>query len=95
MPRIDSSSGEREHEIHPHHPFRSFVDLVAHPGGQLQLVMLQDKYIGLILAMSSSVFIGLSFIITKKGLMNAKRRHGNDRFGGRMTEATPRNNLDA
>lgn len=38
--------------------------------------MLQDKYIGLILAMSSSVFIGLSFIITKKGLMNAKRRHG-------------------
>jgi hypothetical protein len=38
--------------------------------------MLQDKYIGLILAMSSSVFIGLSFIITKKGLMNANKRHG-------------------
>lgn len=39
--------------------------------------MIQDKYIGLILAMSSSLFIGLSFIITKKGLMNAQRRHGN------------------
>jgi hypothetical protein len=38
--------------------------------------MIQDKYIGLILAMSSSVFIGLSFIITKKGLMNANKRHG-------------------
>ncbi|KAI8140211.1 magnesium transporter [Fennellomyces sp. T-0311] len=38
--------------------------------------MIQDKYIGLILAMSSSVFIGLSFIITKKGLINAQRRHG-------------------
>lgn len=39
--------------------------------------MIQDKYIGLILAMSSSVFIGLSFIITKKGLINAQRHHGN------------------
>lgn len=38
--------------------------------------MLQDKYIGLILAMSSSVFIGLSFVITKKGLVSSKRRHG-------------------
>ncbi|KAG2227489.1 hypothetical protein INT45_007515 [Circinella minor] len=38
--------------------------------------MIPDKYIGLILAMSSSVFIGLSFIITKKGLINAQRRHG-------------------
>lgn len=38
--------------------------------------MIQDKYIGLILAMSSSVFIGLSFIITKKGLINANKRHG-------------------
>ena len=40
--------------------------------------MIPDKYIGLILAMSSSVFIGLSFIITKKGLINAQRRHGKD-----------------
>lgn len=38
--------------------------------------MLQDKYIGLILAMSSSVFIGLSFVITKKGLNSSRRRHG-------------------
>lgn len=38
--------------------------------------MLQEKYIGLILAMSSSVFIGLSFVITKKGLVSSRRRHG-------------------
>ncbi|KAG0951279.1 hypothetical protein G6F57_000618 [Rhizopus arrhizus] len=38
--------------------------------------MLQEKYIGLILAMSSSIFIGLSFVITKKGLVSSKRRHG-------------------
>ncbi|KAI7874258.1 magnesium transporter [Mucor mucedo] len=38
--------------------------------------MLQEKYIGLILAMSSSVFIGLSFVITKKGLVSSKKRHG-------------------
>ncbi|KAI8094514.1 magnesium transporter [Thamnidium elegans] len=38
--------------------------------------MLQEKYIGLILAMSSSVFIGLSFVITKKGLLSSRRRHG-------------------
>ncbi|KAI8145090.1 magnesium transporter [Fennellomyces sp. T-0311] len=44
--------------------------------------MLPDKYIGLILAMSSSVFIGLSFIITKKGLMKAKRRHGSSAADG-------------
>lgn len=40
--------------------------------------MIQEKYIGLILAMSSSVFIGLSFIITKKGLINANKRHGKE-----------------
>jgi hypothetical protein len=40
------------------------------------LTMIQDKHIGLTLAMSSSVFIGLSFIITKKGLINANKRHG-------------------
>ncbi|KAG2189657.1 hypothetical protein INT46_008174 [Mucor plumbeus] len=38
--------------------------------------MLQEKYIGLILAMSSSLFIGLSFVITKKGLNSSRRRHG-------------------
>jgi hypothetical protein len=41
--------------------------------------MLQEKYIGLILAMSSSIFIGLSFVITKKGLVSSKRRHGNNK----------------
>jgi len=33
--------------------------------------MLEDKYIGLALAVSSSLLIGVSFIITKKGLMDS------------------------
>ncbi|KAL1925792.1 uncharacterized protein VTP21DRAFT_675 [Calcarisporiella thermophila] len=33
--------------------------------------MLDDKYIGLLLAISSSLLIGVSFIITKKGLIEA------------------------
>ncbi|BFZ59318.1 hypothetical protein YB2330_000325 [Saitoella coloradoensis] len=36
--------------------------------------MVDDKYIGLGLAISSSAAIGTSFIITKKGLMDAQRR---------------------
>lgn len=38
---------------------------------------MEDKYIGLALAMSSSLAIGTSFIITKKGLMDALARSGN------------------
>jgi hypothetical protein len=38
--------------------------------------MLPDKYIGLILAVSSSFFIGFSFTLTKRGLMLTKKRHG-------------------
>jgi len=37
--------------------------------------MVEDKYIGLILAVSSSVAIGTSFIITKKGLNDAAERN--------------------
>lgn len=37
---------------------------------------MEDKYIGLALAMSSSLAIGTSFIITKKGLMDASARTG-------------------
>ncbi|KAJ3188353.1 hypothetical protein HDU85_005504 [Gaertneriomyces sp. JEL0708] len=37
---------------------------------------LEDKYVGLILALSSSVLIGTSFIITKLGLLDASRTHG-------------------
>ncbi|KAF7969752.1 hypothetical protein HWV62_21372 [Athelia sp. TMB] len=37
--------------------------------------MLPDKYIGLLLALSSSLAIGTSFIITKKGLNDANRRN--------------------
>jgi hypothetical protein len=36
--------------------------------------MLEDKYIGLILAMSSSIMIGTSFIFTKKGLIDAAKK---------------------
>ncbi|KAK1828443.1 hypothetical protein QBC39DRAFT_265000 [Podospora conica] len=35
-----------------------------------------DRYIGLGLAISSSLAIGTSFVITKKGLMQAEERHG-------------------
>jgi len=37
--------------------------------------MVEDKYIGLALAVSSSLAIGSSFIITKKGLIDAAERH--------------------
>lgn len=40
--------------------------------------MVEDKYIGLALAMSSSLAIGTSFIITKKGLMDTSSRMGAD-----------------
>lgn len=43
---------------------------------------MEDKYIGLALAMSSSLAIGTSFIITKKGLMNASRLSGTDQVQG-------------
>lgn len=38
--------------------------------------LVEDKYIGLGLAIVSSVAIGTSFIITKKGLMSASTQHG-------------------
>lgn len=38
--------------------------------------LIEDKYIGLGLALSSSLAIGTSFIITKKGLMAASNQHG-------------------
>ncbi|KAK3333186.1 magnesium transporter NIPA-domain-containing protein [Cercophora scortea] len=39
-------------------------------------MMLEEKYIGLALAMTSSLAIGTSFVITKKGLMQAEERLG-------------------
>ncbi|PSS03853.1 magnesium transporter NIPA-domain-containing protein [Coniella lustricola] len=39
-------------------------------------MMLEEKYIGLALAMTSSLAIGTSFVITKKGLNQAEERHG-------------------
>jgi hypothetical protein len=38
--------------------------------------MIEDKYIGLILAITSSLAIGTSYVITKKGLLDASERHG-------------------
>ncbi len=42
---------------------------------QTQSSLTQQKWIGLTLAISSSLAIGTSFIITKKGLMDAADRH--------------------
>ncbi|KAG9551151.1 hypothetical protein KCU78_g13870, partial [Aureobasidium melanogenum] len=38
--------------------------------------MVEDKYIGLALAVASTLAIGTSFVITKKGLMQASQQHG-------------------
>lgn len=43
---------------------------------ELHPKMLEDKYIGLALAILSTMAIGTSFTITKKGLMDAGERHG-------------------
>lgn len=39
-------------------------------------MILEDKYIGLALAITSTMAIGTSFVITKKGLNEASERHG-------------------
>lgn len=39
-------------------------------------MVLEDKYIGLALAVTSTLGIGASFVITKKGLNAAAERHG-------------------
>lgn len=38
--------------------------------------MVEDKYIGLALAITSSMAIGTSFIITKRGLMDTAKQRG-------------------
>ena len=38
--------------------------------------MIEDKYVGLALAIVSTAAIGTSFVITKKGLLEASERHG-------------------
>ncbi|KAL8906296.1 MAG: hypothetical protein Q9207_002122 [Kuettlingeria erythrocarpa] len=38
--------------------------------------MVDDKYIGLALAIVSTMAIGTSFVVTKKGLLDASERHG-------------------
>ncbi|KAI4174009.1 MAG: hypothetical protein LQ343_002572 [Gyalolechia ehrenbergii] len=39
-------------------------------------MMMEEKYIGLALAILSTMAVGTSFVITKKGLMEASERHG-------------------
>lgn len=41
-----------------------------------QSLALEDKYIGLALAIASTLAIGTSFVITKKGLNDAADKHG-------------------
>ncbi|KAF1942917.1 DUF803-domain-containing protein [Clathrospora elynae] len=43
--------------------------------------MVEDKYVGLMLAVSSSLAIGASFVITKKGLNASIEKHGFDGDG--------------
>ena len=43
--------------------------------------MIQDKYVGLLLAITSSLAIGTSYVITKKGLQHATEQHGFDGAG--------------
>ena len=43
--------------------------------------MLEDKYVGLLLAITSSLAIGTSYVITKVGLKDASERHGFDGNG--------------
>lgn len=38
--------------------------------------MVDDKYVGLFLAITSTLAIGTSFVITKKGLNDAAKKHG-------------------
>jgi len=38
--------------------------------------MIEDKYIGLLLAITSSFAIGSSYVLAKKGLQDARERHG-------------------
>ena len=48
--------------------------------------MVDDRYIGLALAMSSSLAIGMSFIITKKGLMDTSRTGADNCTGYRYRQ---------
>ncbi|KAF9980876.1 hypothetical protein BGZ65_004569, partial [Modicella reniformis] len=45
-------------------------------GVMMSLDAQHDKYVGLMLAVSSSLMIGISFVITKKGLIDSTSRHG-------------------
>ncbi|KAF9320660.1 hypothetical protein BG000_003127 [Podila horticola] len=48
---------------------------MSSPDGVTSLDAQHDKYVGLMLAVSSSLMIGISFVITKKGLIDSTSRH--------------------
>lgn len=49
---------------------------------------LEGKYIGLILAICSSLLIGTSFVITKKGLLTSStKEHGNYKYLGVLSSS--------
>lgn len=50
---------------------------------------MEDKYIGLALAMSSSLAIGTSFIITKKGLIDTSTSQGTENVSGHQYLKNP------
>ena len=52
------------------------LHLVRAGGSAPPTAMVDDKYIGLALAIVSTMAIGTSFVITKKGLLEASERHG-------------------
>lgn len=49
----------------------TFLSLYFHRTIHIFFFMLESKYIGLILALCSSILIGTSFVITKKGLQQS------------------------
>lgn len=56
----------------------TYARYAAPPPNNYSNTMVDDKYIGLALAMLSSLAIGTSFIITKKGLMDTSNKSGTD-----------------
>ena len=79
MAREDNNPRSRLRRYNPHERAsdngavgRSHQEL----GSWLSIIMIEDKYIGLGLAITSTVAIGTSYVITKLGLQEASERHG-------------------
>ncbi|CCM01192.1 uncharacterized protein FIBRA_03240 [Fibroporia radiculosa] len=70
----DIPSQAQPGSIHAPWPVHSLRRIIFQPSTARLHAMVDDKYIGLALAVSSSLAIGTSFIITKKGLNDAAAR---------------------